>query len=101
MHAVSGLVVVCQQLGLVRKRSTNEDGQPQLALGPQGSKYALLSERQSAGAVKYANAVIATARAARPVLQQWPDAASRCEFASELASWASAARRIRCDGVGL
>ena len=101
MHAVSGLVVVSQQLGILRKGAADAPGRSLVSLGSKGTRYVLVAEDETEAAEQYGDAVLAAARAASPELLARPSVAELPRVASALQRWASEARRIQICGVGL
>ena len=101
MHAISGLVVVSQQLGILRKGAADAPGRSLVSLGSKGTRYVLMAEDETEAAEQYGDAVLAAARAASPELLARPSVAELPRVASALQRWASEARGIRRGGVGL
>ncbi len=101
MRAVSGIVVVAEQLGLLQKDTSCKGGQRMLSLGTRGSEYVLVTEHESKPAIAYADAVLEATRAASPRLREWPASDGLADFGSGLAAWAKEMRLLRCNNVGL
>ena len=101
MHAVSGPVVVGQQLGILRKDAADAPGRSLVSLGSKGTQYVLVAEGETEAAEQYGEAVLAAARVASPELLARPSVAELPRVASALQRWASEARGIRRGGVGL
>ena len=75
MHAVSGLVVASQQLGILRKGAADAPGRSLVSLGSKGTRYVLVAEDETKAAEQYGDAVLAAARAASSELLARPSVA--------------------------